>query len=126
MNDQETGANGAAVDADELDAALAEAENASCTYRHVFKRPFTYNGKAYTELVFDFDKLTGRDGLNIETELQAFGITVIVPALSGPYLVRMAAKACTEKIGSDAFEYMRLFDYEKIRSAARSFLLAAE
>jgi len=116
----------AGIDADEFSVAKKEAESTAGTFTHTFRKPFAYMGKTYTELRFDWESLTGRDSLAIEAELQALGTPVIVPTFSGAYLIRMAAKACTEKIGADAFELMPLSDYNKIRSAARSFLLAAE
>lgn len=116
----------AAVDADELEIAQKEAENAGDTFTLTFKKPFEYEGKAYTELHFNWSSLTGKDALDIETELQALGIAVIVPTFSGAYLIRMAAKACAEEIGHDAFELMPMASYNRIRSAARSFLLASE
>ncbi|MDR1158359.1 MAG: phage tail assembly protein [Oscillospiraceae bacterium] len=115
-----------AVDPDELSVAEKEAESSTGTYTHKFRIPYTYQGKTYTELTFDWDSLTGRDGLAAETELQALGIAMIVPTFSGPYLIRIAARACTKTIGADAFEYMPITDYNRIRSAARSFLLASE
>ena len=115
------------VNPEELAAAEAEAaEQDLGTFTYTFKKPFSYMGQEYKELRFDWDSLTGRDGLDIERELQAIGRTVIVPALSGDYLIRIAAKSCNVKIGADAFELMRLSDSNKIRSAARAFLLASE
>ena len=114
------------VNPEELAGAEAEAARLGTgkhTYTHAFKKPFAYMGQEYTEMHFDFDGLTGRDGLNIERELQALGAALVHPALSGDYLVRLAAKACAEKVGSDAFELMRLFDANKILGRARSFLL---
>jgi len=118
---------------DEFSVAESEAEKAKAgatdndsTYTHIFRVPFDYMGNTYDELRFGWNALLGRDGLAIEAELQALGTPAIVPAFSGAYLIRMAARACTEKIGSDAFELMQLSDYNKIRSAARSFLLASE
>jgi hypothetical protein len=116
----------AAVNDEEYAATTEDAQIAEGTYTHKFKKPFTHMGKTYEELNFDFTSLTGRDGLAIETELQALRIPALVPSLSAPYLVRLAAKACTERIGSDAFELMPLQDYERIKNAARSFLLSAE
>lgn len=116
-----------AVDENELNAARAEAQKKDIAHLTVkFKKPVKYNNKEYNELSFDFDKLTGMDGLAIEEELQMLNKAVIVPALSGEYLIRMAARACTEKIGADIFNYMSLKDYNRIRSAARSFLLQSE
>ena len=114
------------VDAEELAIAKQEAKDSNAIYTHKFRTPFLYNGKSYEELRFDWDSLTGRDSLSVEAELQALGIAVVVPAFSGPYMMRIAAKACTEMIGADAFEMMRLSDYNRIRSAVRSFILASE
>jgi len=95
-------------------------------YVHVFKKPFVYQGKTYERLTFDFGSLTGRDSLAIENELQALGKMVLTPEFSGEFLIRMAARACTEKIGSDAMEQMPMRDYNRIRSRARTFLLRLE
>ena len=121
------------IDADEFSVAQSEAEKAKkvaadsgFAYTHKFRKPFSYMNKEYSELRFAWDSLLGLDGLAIEAELQALGIPAVVPAFSGQYLIRMAAKACTEKIGSDAFGFMPLYEYNKIRNAARSFLLASE
>lgn len=115
------------VDEKELEIAKQEAENSANTFTIHLKKPVIYNGTEYSELSFDFDKLTGRAGLDIEQELQSIGRPAIVPAFSGEYLVRMAARACTTaNIGCDIFDNMGLSDYNKIRSAARSFLLMSE
>lgn len=114
------------IDDEEFAAAQKAAEKSDYIYTHKFKKPFEYQGKTYNELTFDWGKLTGKDGLAIENELQQLGKPVIVPQFSGEYLVRLAARACTVPIGSDAFETMKLADYNKIRSAARSFLLKSE
>ena len=119
--------NTTAVDETELEAAREEARKSNVALFEIeFKNPVKYNGKEYSKLSFDFEKLTGRDGLAIEEELQMMNKAVIVPALSGEYLVRMAAKACTENVGADIFDYMPIKDYNRIRSAARSFLILSE
>ena len=114
------------LDPKELDAAEQEAVQSSTIYEHKFGKPFNYNGKSFDSLTFDFESLTGKDSLAIEDELAAQGKIVVVPQFSAQYLVRLAAKACTEKIGVDALEQMALGDYNRIRSAARSFLLKSE
>ena len=111
------------IDEKELEFAKEEAKDAKGVYVHEFETPFTYEGKTYDKLTFDWNKLTGADSLAIETELQDLEKVVIVPEFSGDYLIRMAARACTEKIGSDLILAMRLADYNKIRGRARSFLL---
>lgn len=109
-----------------IDVATEEAENAEDVLTVVFKKNIEYNGKKYTELTFDFESLTGKDGLEIENELAAQGKPLVIPAFSGEYLVRMAAKACSEPIGYDFFDGISLRDFNRIRSAARSFLLRSE
>lgn len=114
------------VDEKEVEIAQEEAKNSPDTFIIYFKKPIKYNDVELEKLEFDFDKLTGEDGLNIENELNTIGRPAVVPAFSGEYLIRMAARACTTKIGPDIFNTMRLSDYNKIRSAARSFLLRSE
>ncbi len=116
-----------AINRNEWDAAEKEAKKATGRYVHKFAAPFEYQGKTYDALEFDFAKLTGRDSLAIEDECEAvLGKAVIVPALSGQYLVRMAARACTEKIGSDVIMALPLTDFTRIQTAARNFLLKQE
>lgn len=106
---------------------LSVAENSDkSVYVHKFVAPFEFEGKTYSQLTFNFGKLTGRDALAIESELQALGRPVVVPALSGEYLVRMAAKSCTEAIGTDIFDNMPIRDFQAIHSKARNFLLTSE
>lgn len=90
------------------------------------KKPFEWEGKTYEELHFDFEKLTGEDSLNVEDELQAKGIMVMVPTFSGQYLIRIAAKACVEHLGSDAFKRLPLPAMNRIRNQTRNFMLSSE
>lgn len=115
-----------AIDDQELEFAKEEAKDAQSTFTHKFKKLFSYNGKDYTELDFDFDELSGNDTLVIERELARKGRAVIVPEFNGDYLAAMASKACLQDIGTDAFDQMSLRDFNAIRGAARRFLLNAE
>ena len=112
-----------AIDADEFSVAEQEAAVSTHTFTYIFPAPFDYESKTYDSLTFDWDKLTGNDALSIESELQALGKAVIVPEFSGEYLIRMAARACTEKVGSDVLRAAPIGAYNKIRGAARAFLL---
>ena len=111
------------IDPKEFAVAEAEAAVSANTFTYTFTKPFTYEGKTYEALTFDWDRLTGKDALAIEGELQALGKAVIVPEFSGEYLIRMAARACTERIGSDLLCAVPISAYNRIRGAARSFLL---
>lgn len=115
------------IDPDELEIAKQDAaENVDGIYVHEFRKPFMYDGKEYKKLTFEFDDLTGGDTLAIERELTRKGITVIVPEFNGDYLAAMASRACTDEIGTDAFEHMSLRDFNAIRTAGRRFLLNLE
>ena len=110
----------------ELAAAEAEAENSPSVYVHEFSKPFKWEGKSYDKLTFDFESLTGQDSLDIENEMLALGKTLIAPEFSGEYLLRMAARACTDKLGVDVLKHLPLAHYNRIRNRARSFLLRSE
>ena len=112
------------IDLDKAEEEAAKDDADLFVFR--FKKPFEYEGKTYTELKFDFNGLTGADSINIEAELQAKGVAIFAPAFSAPYLVRMCARACTEKVDYKFFEALRLKDYVTIRSKARNFLLSSE
>ena len=115
--------------------AKAEQENSSA-YVHKLKKPFTFEGCTIEELSFDFDQLTGNDSLAIEDELQAIGKPTISPTFSGQFLIRMAARACTatvvdgsgrpRRLGDDALRALPISEFNRVRSKARSFLLASE
>lgn len=128
-----------AINQTEFEAAEAEAKEPQAdvsTYTHKFKKPVTIEGYTFEELTFDFGTLTGADSLAIEDELQALNKPVIVPTFSGQYLTRVAARACTtmlttpdgksRRVGADVIMALPISDYNRIRSKARSFLLASE
>ena len=109
------------------DLAAAALINENKGKNHItLSKSVKYNGEEYRELDFDFEKLTGRDAMNIERELQAQGIAVLVESASGPYLIRLAVRACKQPIGADFFENLPLLDYKKIKRLARNFILASE
>ncbi len=111
---------------EETDVITSVEKSTTEKFTHVFKNPVKYQELDIDVLSFDFSKLTGADALAIENEMQQLGMTAVVPALSSEFLIRMAAKACTQPIGSDIFVKMGIYDFNKIKSAARSFLLSSE
>lgn len=88
--------------------------------------PIEYEGKTYKEMKFDFSEINGADALNIEAELQAKGIIVISPSYQSPYLMRVCARSCTEKIDIDLLTKLKLRDFLALRNRARNFLMSAE
>lgn len=102
----------------------APAEESDGAVTLTLRKPLDYNGHIYTELHFDFDSLTGRDSMEVEAEMiQRKKGAVVVGALNNDYIVGIAAKACKEPIGSDAFMAMSLKDYNRIKETTRNFLL---
>lgn len=108
------------------DTSKKEKKVNSRIYVHKLDEPFVWEGKTYEELTFNWGKLTGRDGLDIEHELTSTGRYVVSPELSSDYRTAMAAKACTEPIGSDMIEALPLCEFNTISMAARRFLLKLE
>lgn len=115
--------NNMPVNSEEFSVAEKEAKESKGVYVHKFGKPFTYENKTYTELVFDWDKLCGEDYLSIESEMAVIGKFVVAPEFSGEFIVRMAAHACTSSVGSDFICALPLRDFNKIRGKARSFLM---
>lgn len=92
-------------------------------YKHTFNKPFVFEDKEYTELTFDFNRLKGESAMSVERELNALGIVLLQPEISTEYLVRMAARACTEKVSFDIFNKLPLRDCIAIKNKTRNFLL---
>ena len=103
------------------EAAEKPAEGNTGVYTHVFKKPFEYEGKTYTELTFNFERLSGRDMVSIETEMQMNNEYCLAPEVSRSFQAKMAAKAAG--IGSDVLDAMPIKDFNRITNAARSFLI---
>jgi len=121
-NSAETAVNETGATGNEMTQA---AENAAKkadkgVYTHKFRKPFEYEGVTYTELTFNFERLTGRDMVDIENEMQAMSEYALAAEISASFKSKMAARAAG--IGSDAMEAMPLRDFNKIIAAARDFL----
>ena len=91
-------------------------------YTHKFKAPFEYEDMTYEELTFNFERLTGRDMVAIETEMQMNNEYALAPEISRNFQSKMAARAAG--IGSDVLDAMPLPDFNRITNAARDFLLS--
>ena len=122
------------IDEEELTAAQEEAEKDDAqktvdTGKRIviLKRPIERIGTVYKELHFDFEKLTGKDSLEVEDEIEkTTHLTVVAPALNLEYLIRISARACDEPIGRDDILNMGLSDFNHIRNMARNFMLRSD
>jgi hypothetical protein len=89
-------------------------------YVHTFKEPFEYEGTTYEKITFDFAGLKGTDMIKIEDEMAASQKYAIVPEISSEYLILLAEKA--SGVSKAVLEAVPLYDFAKIRNAARDFL----
>ena len=107
----------------ELYAAEAEeAEDTAEIYSHTFKEPWTFGGKEYTVLNFDLGSLTGKDSLEIESDLLKEGIRTTAPELSATFADELALHACPE-LSKLAQKELPIMEFYAIQDAMRRFLL---
>ena len=85
-------------------------------------KPFEWEGKTYTKLNLDFERLTGVDMIAIENEMAAVGEYALSPEISTSYLSKLAARAAG--VGNDVIEHMPIRDFAKVKNRSRSFLLS--
>lgn len=105
-----------------VQAAAAE-ENTGVVVLEL-KKPLEYEGRTYERLTLDLESLTGKDSIEVETELMMRKKgAVIFGALNNDYILGIAGKACQEKIGVDAFLRLGLKDFNRLVNAVRNFLL---
>ncbi len=110
------------VEITQIETYKENKQAAEGAYVHTFKKPFEFEGKKYETLTFYWNKLTGRDMIAIENEMQTMNEYALAPEISAGFLCRMAARA--GGIGSDALESMPIGDFSKIKNAARDFLIS--
>ena len=117
--------------AEQAEQAEAEAltEEDSGIYTHEFKRPFTYEGRTYEQLSFDWESLSGKDSVAIERELLNRNIAVVHAGFTPEYRAAMAARACTYRnedgfraVTTNMIYALPLGEFRKICIAARNFL----
>lgn len=103
-------------------AVVTDSDTPEGAYVHEFTKPFTFEDKTYTRLIFDFEKLIGDDLVAIENEMAAVGEYALSPEISTSFLYRLAAKAAG--VGSDVIAHMSIRDFGKIKNKSRDFLIS--
>ena len=103
-------------------AGVTDSDTPQGAYVHKFQKPYTYEDKTYTELVFDFEKLIGDDLVAIENEMAAVGEFALSPEISTSFLYRLAARAAG--VGSDVISSLPIRDFGKIKNKSRDFLIS--
>lgn len=112
----------AAEETKEAVAVVTDSDTPEGAYVHEFTKPYTFEDKTYTKLVFDFEKLIGDDLVAIENEMAAVGEYALSPEISTSFLYRLAAKAAG--VGSDVIAHMPIRDFGKIKNKSRDFLIS--
>lgn len=107
-----------------LDSEEKETPENPGVYCHTFSSPFSFEGKTWESMTFNFEKLTGRDIEKVEQEMRQGNYNMIVPEVSKIFQARIAARAA--QVGSDVIQSLPLKDYTKITGEARNFLLGAD
>lgn len=87
-------------------------------------KPFEWEGKTYTEFVFDFEGLKGADLIAVEDEITMDGSYIITPEISTPYMAKLAARAAG--VGSDVIENLPVRDFIAVKNMARDFLISTD
>lgn len=112
----------AAEETKEAVKVVTDSDTPEGAYVHEFTKPYTFEDKTYTKLVFDFEKLIGDDLVAIENEMAAVGEYALSPEISTSFLYRLAAKAAG--VGSDVIGNMPIRDFGKIKNKSRDFLIS--
>jgi hypothetical protein len=112
----------AAEETKEAVKVVTDSDTPEGAYVHEFTKPYTFEDKTYTKLVFDFEKLIGDDLVAIENEMAAVGEYALSPEISTSFLYRLAAKAAG--VGSDVIAHMPIRDFGKIKNKSRDFLIS--
>ncbi len=112
----------AAEETKEAVKVATDSDTPEGAYVHEFTKPYIFEKKTYTRLVFDFEKLIGDDLVAIENEMAAVGEYALSPEISTSFLYRLAAKAAG--VGSDVIAHMPIRDFGKIKNKSRDFLIS--
>ena len=92
------------------------------TYKLTLDKPFAYEGEEWTAMEFDFGKLTGKDAMEIENEMDMRGMGPIQnEATDGMYQILAASKA--SGIAEDVLKALPLKKNMAIKRAARRYLI---
>lgn len=101
---------------------VTESGTPNGAYVHEFTKPYTYEDKTYTKMVFDFERLLGDDLVAIENEMAAVGEYALSPEISTSFLYRLAARAAG--VASDVIVHLPIRDFGKIKNKSRDFLIS--
>ena len=86
-------------------------------------KPLSHKGQSLDEIELKLEEMTGRDLLEVETQMNAEG-KFLVTDFSKAYQVKIAAKAA--KIPAEELENLSARDFNKVTSAVQLFLVGSD
>lgn len=94
--------------------------------KHIFAKPYTFEGKEYKEIELDLDSLTGNDYLLAERQFgEHFNNKVTpLPELSKEYQMIIAARASNQPL--EFYMQMPIKEVSKITIKIQNFLLSED
>ena len=84
------------------------------------KKPVTWEGKEYTELPYDMDKLTGEDIMAAENKIAADGVLSPVPMITAQY--QAAVFAIAAGVDYDMLRKLCASDFVAMTQKVKVFL----
>lgn len=89
--------------------------------KHIFNKPFTFEGQEYKELDLNLEGLTGDDLISVERELTVTGTVVVTLQTSQAACLLIASRAA--KVPSELIRALPLNEASKLAMAIQGFLL---
>lgn len=89
--------------------------------KHIFTKPYNFEGKEYTELELELDSLTGRDVSSVKRQWAGEGNFSAMPSTDSDFCIMIAAKAAKKPV--EFFYSLPAKEYAKLAQAVSNFLL---
>ncbi len=86
-----------------------------------FRKPFSFEGKEYTEIKLDMDALAGKDVIDAETEARAMGVRAVMLESSKVYQAILAARAAGVTV--DFIQALPAKEFSRVTGEVQGFLL---
>lgn len=90
--------------------------------KHVFTKPYEFEGKTYESLEFDLDSLKGSDFSAAKKELAASGIYSPIPSTDCDYCVILLARLTKQPV--EFFSGLPIRDYCALTQKVSNFLMS--
>lgn len=90
--------------------------------KHVFAKPFEFEGKEYKDITLDLESLTGHDISAVKREWTAAGNFSAIPVTDSDFCAAVAARA--SKLPVEFFYALPAKEYARLTQAVSNFLLA--